>query len=62
MNWLRKIEDVLDFVRYLSRNRYCFNIRFKKNSNEEDAKEELGESLNKLSSLIIKIIVMIIFQ
>ena len=54
MNWLRKIEDVLDFVRYLSRNRYCFNIRFKKNSNEEDAKEELGESLNKLSSLIIK--------
>ena len=54
MDWLRKIEDIMKFSRYLNEKFNYFKIRFKKNSNEESAKEEFGESLYLLSSSIIK--------
>ena len=54
MDWLRKIEETIKFSSYLSDKFYYFKIRFKKNSNEENAKEIFGESLYMLSSSITK--------
>jgi len=51
MDWLRKIEDIIDFSnKCLS----GFQIRFINNSNENQAKKEFGESLYLLGSSIIK--------
>jgi len=54
MNWLRKIEDIIIFSRYLRENMPKLHIRFKNNSNEENAKEEFAYSLYRLGSSIIK--------
>ena len=54
MNWLRKIEDIIKFSRYLSKNMPNFHISFKNNSNERTAKDEFSESLYRLCSSIIK--------
>ena len=54
MNWLRKIEDIIKFSLYLKEKYHHINIRFKKNSNEKDAKQEFGESLYLYSSNIMK--------
>ena len=54
MNWLRKIEDIIKFSRYLSKNMPNFHISFKNNSNERTAKDEFAESLYRLCSSIIK--------
>jgi len=51
MNWLRKIEDIIKFSRYLEF--HFFKIRFKKYSNEKNAKEEFGESLYKYISSVM---------
>ena len=53
INWLRKIDDTITLSSDLSRDDY-FHIRFKNNSNEENAKEEFGKSLYILGSSIIK--------
>ena len=52
MDWLRKMEDIIDFSSFLNRNFYDIQIRFKKNSNEKQAKEEFGESLFRYVSSI----------
>ena len=54
MDWLRKIGDIIEFSRYLRKKFSNFQIRFKINSNEKQAKEEFGESLYRLGSSIIK--------
>ena len=55
INWLRKIEEIIfKFNKYLKEKNYYFHIRFKNNSNEENAKKEFGESLYILGSSIIK--------
>ena len=54
MDWLRKIEDFIEFSRYFSKDNLSkLQIRFKKNSDEKKAKEEFGESLYRLGSTII---------
>ena len=42
MDWLRKIGDIIDFSHYLNDKFFFYGIRFKKNSNEKQAKEEFG--------------------
>ena len=54
MDWLRKMKDIIEFSRYLNNKISIFQIRFKNNSNEKQAKEEFGESLYRLGSSIIK--------
>ena len=54
MNWLTKIEDIIKFSRYFRDELSYFEIRFKKNSNEEKAKEELGETIYIFFSKIMK--------
>jgi hypothetical protein len=54
MDWIRKMEDIIEFSKYLSKKFSIFQIRLKNNSNEKQAKEEFGESLYRLGSSIIK--------
>ena len=54
MNWQRIINNITEFSISLSDKYYYFHIRFKNNSNEENAKEEFGKSLYILGSSIIK--------
>jgi len=51
INWLRTIFYELDRLNGIP---YYFHIRFKNNTNEENAKEELGESLYILGSSFLK--------